>query len=169
MWRHSFPHNKSTEIFSDTQGQLTQQSVLESGQISYTSKLSRTPQPFYKTDHFNTVLDISWISVGPKIIIQDSFSYLTVHFTLAITGFGQQSQKLAWTPTIVLKRGCGGMSQLPTSMKNIQSKTAEKTWQHNFPHYNHMGGAICCHGNQSSDPIWSKSYCCFSQTRRCFR
>ena len=24
-----------------------------------------------------------------------------------------------------------------------------------FPHYNSMG-AICCHGNQSSDPTWPK-------------
>ena len=27
-----------------------------------------------------------------------------------------------------------------------------------FPHYNPMG-AICCHGNQSSDPIWPQTYC----------
>ena len=26
-----------------------------------------------------------------------------------------------------------------------------------FSHYNSMG-AICCHGNQSSDPIWIKTY-----------
>ena len=25
-------------------------------------------------------------------------------------------------------------------------------WSQDFPHYNPMG-AICCHGNQSSDPI----------------
>ena len=25
-----------------------------------------------------------------------------------------------------------------------------------FPHYNSMG-AICCHGNQSSDPTWPKT------------
>ena len=34
----------------------------------------------------------------------------------------------------------------------------EKKWQHRFPHYNPMG-AICCHGNQSSDPIWPKTLC----------
>ena len=27
-----------------------------------------------------------------------------------------------------------------------------------FSHYNDMG-AICCHGNQSSDPIWPKTLC----------
>ena len=28
-----------------------------------------------------------------------------------------------------------------------------KRWRHRFPHYKSMG-AFCCHGNQSSDPIW---------------
>ena len=30
-----------------------------------------------------------------------------------------------------------------------------------FPHYK---GAICCHGNQSSDLIWPKTYCIISPT-----
>ena len=29
-------------------------------------------------------------------------------------------------------------------------------WSQHFPHYNPMG-AICCHGHQSSDPIWPKT------------
>ena len=29
-------------------------------------------------------------------------------------------------------------------------------WSQGFPHYNPMG-AICCHGNQSSDLIWPKT------------
>ena len=32
-----------------------------------------------------------------------------------------------------------------------------------FPHYNPMG-AICCHGNQSSDPILPKAKCSQSPT-----
>ena len=32
-----------------------------------------------------------------------------------------------------------------------------------FPHYNPMG-AICCHGDQSSDPIWPKTLCRLSPT-----
>ena len=32
-----------------------------------------------------------------------------------------------------------------------------------FPHYNPMG-AICCHGNQSSDPIRPKTLCSQSPT-----
>ena len=31
----------------------------------------------------------------------------------------------------------------------------ELEWSQDFPHYNPMG-AICCHGNQSSDTIWPK-------------
>ena len=55
------------------------------------------------------------------------------------------------------------MSSLPASMKRIGWKTAEKNWRHRFLHYNPMG-AFCCHGNQSSDPIWPKTYCSQSPT-----
>ena len=41
--------------------------------------------------------------------------------------------------------------------------TAEIKWRHLFLHYNSMG-ALCCHGNQSSDPIWSKTLCSQSPT-----
>ena len=39
----------------------------------------------------------------------------------------------------------------------------ELEWSQGFPHYKIMG-AICCHGNQSSDPIWPKTYCSQSPT-----
>ena len=32
-----------------------------------------------------------------------------------------------------------------------------------FPHYDPIG-PICCHGNQSSDPIWPKTLCSLSPT-----
>ena len=35
-------------------------------------------------------------------------------------------------------------------------KMKELEWSQGFPHYNPTG-AICCHGNQSSDPIWPKT------------
>ena len=38
---------------------------------------------------------------------------------------------------------------------------SEKKIFSGFPHYNPMG-AIRCHGNQSSDPIWSKTLCILS-------
>ena len=47
------------------------------------------------------------------------------------------------------------MFSLPASMKKIRSKMKALEWTH-FPNYNPMG-AICCHGNQSSNPTWSKT------------
>ena len=90
-WRHPLSHYKPMGIFSDAQGQLTPQSVVQSGRNSNLSKLS-------------------------------------------------------------------SMSSLPLSMKRIVGKTVEKKWRHRFLHYNPMG-AFCCHGNQSSDPNWPKTYC----------
>ena len=53
------------------------------------------------------------------------------------------------------------MSLLPARIKKIRSKIKVLEWSQDFPHYNPMG-AICCHGNQSSDPIWPKPYCSLS-------
>ena len=47
-----------------------------------------TPQPLYNTFRYNTVLDITQISVGPQMVIFDLFSFITIHFTLVITRFG---------------------------------------------------------------------------------
>ena len=41
-------------------------------------------------------------------------------------------------------------------IKKNKSKMKELEWSQDFPHYNPMG-AICCHGNQSSDPILPKN------------
>ena len=49
------------------------------------------------------------------------------------------------------------LSLLPARIKKNQSKMKEFEWSQGFPHYNPMG-AICCHGNQSSDPIWPETY-----------
>ena len=84
-----FSYYKSMGIFPDAQGQLTPQSLVRSGRISY-------------------------------------------------------SFEMLW------------MFLLPASMKKIQSKMKALEWIQHFPHYNPMG-AICCHGNQSSDPTWSKT------------
>ena len=53
------------------------------------------------------------------------------------------------------------MSLLPVRIKKIRSKLKALEWSPGFPHYNPMG-AICCHGNQSSDSIWPKTYCSLS-------
>ena len=49
---------------------------------------SVTPQPLYNTVRYNTVLDITRISVEPQLVILDLFSYIVIHFTLVITRFG---------------------------------------------------------------------------------
>ena len=48
------------------------------------------------------------------------------------------------------------MFSLPASMKKIRSKMKALEWTQHFQHYNPMG-AICCHGNKSSNPTWSKT------------
>ena len=48
------------------------------------------------------------------------------------------------------------LSLLPARIKKNKSKMKELEWSQDFPHHNPMG-AICCHGNQSSDPILPKT------------
>ena len=48
------------------------------------------------------------------------------------------------------------LSLLPERMEKILSKMWALEWSQDFLHYNPMG-AICCHGNQSSNPTWSKT------------
>ena len=48
------------------------------------------------------------------------------------------------------------LSLIPARIKKNKSKMQELEWSQDFPHYNPMG-AICCHGNQSSDPILPKT------------
>ena len=55
------------------------------------------------------------------------------------------------------------MFLLPASMKKIRSKMKVLEWSQHFSNYNSMG-AIGCHGHQSSDPIWPKTYGSLSPT-----
>ena len=48
------------------------------------------------------------------------------------------------------------LSSLPAGIKKNQSKMKEIELSQDFFHYNPMG-AICCHGNQSFDPIYPKT------------
>ena len=48
------------------------------------------------------------------------------------------------------------LSSLTARIKKNKSKMKELEWSQGFPHYNPMG-AICCHGNQNSDPILPKT------------
>ena len=55
------------------------------------------------------------------------------------------------------------LSLLPARIKKYKLKMKELEWSQGFPHYNPMG-AICCHGNQSSDPIRPGTLCSQSPT-----
>ena len=44
------------------------------------------------------------------------------------------------------------LSSFPARIKKNKSKIKALEWLQDFPHYSPMG-AICGHGNQSSDPI----------------
>ena len=63
---------------------------------------NNTPGPLYNTLRYNTVLDITLITVGPQLLILDYFRHISIHFTLVKTRFGYLTRKMAWTPTIVL-------------------------------------------------------------------
>ena len=53
------------------------------------------------------------------------------------------------------------LSPLSARMKKIQSKMKSLECSQHFPHYNSTG-LTCCHGNQSSTPIWPKTQCSLS-------
>ena len=56
------------------------------------------------------------------------------------------------------------LSSSPARIKKNQLEVKELEWSQGFPHYN-LVGAICCHGNQSSHPIWLKVQCSQSPTQ----
>ena len=120
-WRHPFSNYKPMGIFSDIQGQLTLQSVVQSGRNSNSSKLSCTSSlpASMKTDEKqprksgDTVFSIITLSVPWKPAV----------------GSGRISNSS--------KLSC--MLSLPASMKRIQSKKAEKKWRHCCSHYKPMG------------------------------
>ena len=39
-----------------------------------------TPEPLYNTVHYNTVLDITRIRIGPQVTIENTFAYITDAF-----------------------------------------------------------------------------------------
>ena len=60
------------------------------------------------------------------------------------------------------------LSLLPAWMKNVQWKMEELECSQEFPNYNPMG-AICYHGNQSSDLTWPKPNAANPPPKWCFR
>ena len=130
--------------FSDPQGQLTPKSVMESCRNSNPSKLlwlTLLPARMKKIHLKMKVLEWSqrfsyYKSIG---IFQDAQGQVT-HKSMVGSCRISNPSELLW------------LSLFPARIKKKQSKMNELEWSQDFPHYNPMG-AICCNGNQSSDPI----------------
>ena len=133
--------------FSDGQGQITLESAVVSGRNSNSSKLScmsslpaRMRMIESKMKELECSQDFShYKSMG---IFPDAQGQLTPQ-SLVESGPNSNLSEILW------------LSSLPASMNKIRSKMKALEWTQHFPHYNPMG-AICCHGNQSSNPTWSK-------------
>ena len=133
--------------FSDAQGQITLVLVSVSSRNLNSSKLScmhSLPARMRMID--SKMKELEWSqdfshykSMG---IFQIAQGQLTPP-SLVRSGRISNSFEILW------------MFSLPASMKKIRSKMKALEWTQHFPHYNPMA-AICCHGNQSSNPTWSK-------------
>ena len=142
--------------FSDAQGQITLELVAVSGRnlnLSKLSCMSSLPARMRMIDSKMKELECSqgfshYKSMG---IFPDAQGQLTPQ-SLVRSGRISNSSEMLW------------MSSLSASMKKIRSKMKVLEWSQAFPHYNSMG-AIRCHGNQSSNPIWPNTYCSFSPTQ----
>ena len=134
--------------FSDAQGPITLVVVSVSGRNLNSSKLScmsLLPARMRMIDSKMKELECSqdfshYKSMG---IFPNAQGQLTPQSLVRSSRISNSSEML-W------------MFSLPASMKKIQSKMKALEWSQHFPHYNPMG-AICCHGHQSSDPIWPKT------------
>ena len=134
--------------FSDAQGQITLVSVSVSGRNLNSYKLScmfLLPARMRMIDSKMKELECSQDLSHYKYMgnFPDAQGQLTPQ-SLVQSGRISNLSEMLW------------MFSLPASMKKIRSKMKALEWTQHFPHYNPMG-AICCHGHQSSDPIWPKT------------
>ena len=141
--------------FSDAQGQITMVLVSVSGRNWNSSKLScmyLLPARMRMIDSKMKELECSqdFSHYKSKEIFPDAQGQLTPQ-SLVRSGRISNSSEMLW------------MFSLPASIKKIRSKMKALEWTQHFPHYKPMG-AICCHGNQSSNPTWSKTKCNQSPT-----
>ena len=130
--------------FSDTQGQLTPKSVMESCRNSNSSDLL-----------WLVLLSARMKKIHPKMTALEWSQYFSHYKSMGIfpDAQGQLTHKsLVGSCWISKPFKTLWLFSLPARIKKIQSKMKELEWSQGFPHYNPMG-AICCHGNQRSDPI----------------
>ena len=139
--------------FSDRQGQITLELVVVSGRNLNSSKLTCISSLSVRMKMIQSKMnELKWSQYFPHYksmgIFPDAQGQLTPQ---SFVGSGRISNlfQMLW------------MSLLPAKIKKIRSKMKALEGSQDFPHYNPMG-AICCHGNQSSDPISPKTYCSLS-------
>ena len=141
--------------FLDAQGQITLVLVSVSGRNLNSSKLSCMSSLPARMRMINSKMkELEYSQDFSHYKSMEIFPYAQGQLTpqsLVRSGRISNSSKLLW------------MFSLPASMKKIRSKMKALECSQHFPHYNPMG-AIRCHGHQSSDPIWPKTYCSFSPT-----
>ena len=127
--------------FSDTQGQLTPNSVMESCQNSDSSKCLWLVLFLARMKRIHPKMKVLMWSQNfshykSKGIFPDAQGQLT-------------HKSLVGSCRILIPFKM--LSLLPAKIKKNQSKMKELEWSQGFPHNNPMGAI--CHGNQSSDPI----------------
>ena len=130
--------------FSDAQGQLTPKSVMESCRNSNSSELLCL-----------VLLSARMKKIHPKMKVLEWSQHFSHYKYMGIfpDAQGQLTQKsLIRSCRISNPSEILWLSLLPARIKKNKSKMKELEWSQDFPHYNPMG-AICCYGNQSSDPI----------------
>ena len=134
--------------FSSTQGQLTPKSVMESCRNSNSSKFL-----------WLVLLSARMKKIHPKMKVLEWSQHFSHYKSMGIfpDAQGQLTHKSLvgscriWNPFKNL-----WLSLLSARIQKNKSKMKELEWSQDFPHYNPMG-AICCHGNHSSDPILPKT------------
>ena len=139
--------------FSNTQGQITLELVVVSGRNLNSSKLSCP-----------SLLPARMRMIELKMKELECSQYFSLYKSM---GIFQDAQGQLILQSLVESDPNSNLSEiiwlfsLPISMKKIQSKMKALAYSQHFPHYNPMR-VICCHGNQSSNPIWSKPLYSFS-------
>ena len=135
-------------IFSDAQGQLTPKSVIESCRNSNSSALLWLVLLSARLKKIHIRMKVlEWSQHFYHYKSMGIFTNAQVQLTYKSL---VQSRRI-FNPFEIL---C--LFSLPARIEKNQSKMKELEWSQDFRHYNPIG-AICCHGNQRSDPIWPKT------------
>ena len=134
--------------FSDAQGQLTPKSAMDSCWNSNPSKLS-----------WLVLLSARMVKIHPKMKVLEWSQHFSHNKSMGIFPDAQVQlthKSLVGSCRISIPFEILWLSLLPARIQKNKSKMKELEWSQDFPHYNPIG-AICCHGNQSSDPILPKT------------